>query len=147
MAVVHVSPEIRYRSETGRFLAECDGAAAAAVQAVGERGARMAKRLAPSSSFPEPRGGKLRPGISFYMTGGMVGVIASTARHTLAIERGASAHQIGAPGQLLANKQKDWGPRIGPVNHPGNDAQPFLKPAYAMIRSRMIDVMRDFYPG
>lgn len=147
MAVLHVSPEIRYRDESGRFLADCDAAGTAAVQAVVDEGVSIARRLAPDSPFPDPRGPDITSGLEGVMTGPMTGHVVSRARHTLAQERGASAHSIGAPGQLLGNRAKGWGPVRGPVRHPGNAPQPFMGPMYAILRKKMIDVMRQFYPG
>lgn len=148
MAGLLISPEIRYRDSSGQFLAECDGAAAAAVEAMGEEGVNIARALAPVGDEPDERSVPIVAGIEFYMTGATSGVVVSKARHSLAQERGARAHEIGRPGQML------WNPHStppfaarGPVSHPGNQPQPFMRPMYGVIRRKMVEIMARFYPG
>ncbi len=146
MGAIHVSPEIRYRDRSGQFLAECDGAAAEAVKATGEEGKSIAMAMAPVGSEPDERDIPIVAGLEFYMTGATSGVIVSKSGHSLPQEFGAGPHSIGAPGQYLHNPFNQFSAR-GPVQHPGNPAQPFLRPAYNVIRRKMTEIMARFYPG
>ena len=67
-------------------------------------------------------------------------------------EHGASAHQIGAPGQLLSNFEgrRQAGPTQGrpffargPVRHPGMAARPFIGPTFDAAEGRASEAMRD----
>lgn len=146
MAGLLISPEIRYRDESGRFLAECDGAGAAAVEATGREGRAIAMALAPVGTEPDERSVPIVAGIDFYMTGAMSGVVVSRARHSLPQEHGAAPHSIGRPGQFLHNPYNQFSAK-GPVQHPGNAAQPYMRPMYNVIRRKMIEIMARFYPG
>lgn len=146
MSNVVVSPEVRYRSDLGRFLAHCDEAGLAAVQATVEEGEKLAKQLAPSGAFEDDRGPTIRDSIEPVLAG-KVGFVVARARHAMAQEKGARPHQIGTAGQILASEARGFGPRRGPVNHPGNPPQPYMGPMYAILKRKMISIMSRYYPG
>jgi hypothetical protein len=141
-----ISQEVIYRSELGRFLAACDEAATESVVKTLELGEKVAKGFAPIGAY-DPRGDKIIDSFDIIMLSSRSGVIANSSGHALAQEKGAGPHMIGRDGQILYNPVKKWGPRRAPVWHPGNPPQPFLEPAYAVVRGRMIEIMKEAYPG
>ena len=145
MAGLVISPEIRYRDTSGQFLAECDAAGVEAIAAVGEEGATLAQAIAPRGAVEDPRTESIVDSIEFEQHG-MSGRIIAQARHAAAQELGAGPHPIGQPGQHLSNRATGWYGR-GVVSHPGNPPQPYLRPAYEILRGKMIQIMSKFYPG
>jgi hypothetical protein len=93
------------------------------------------------------------------MYGRTKGEWGSSARHALAIEHGAAPHDIPANVRFYWDKvgrmwmppevyQRVTGfPGADPIHHPGNAAQPFLRPAYEQVMAGMGARMRRFYPG
>jgi hypothetical protein len=147
MGFIEVSPRVQYRSELGRFATACDEAAYASVRRLVDMGARLARMYAPQGET-----GELRSRIRA-VEQGKQGYWVSEAPHSMAVERGSRGpYEIGAEGQKLHNprdtsrKPKGFAAR-GPVTHPGIDPQPFMEPAYAEVRAKMIEVMREEYPG
>lgn len=146
MARMLISPQVRYRSESGRFLANCDQAGTAAVTEAVEEGAKLARVLAPVGAPDKRDELKLRAGIEGVLTGPMDGHVISRARVSKIVEEGSAAHSIGAPGQTLYNPYKFFGPRSGPVSHPGTTANPFMRPSFAALRGKLAGIMRKHYP-
>lgn len=143
---MEVSPEVRFRSNLGRFMAACKAAKTRSVRRCIELGADRARVLAPEGEFEDARGPTLRESIEPVMLSDSHGVFVARARHAMAIERGAGPHQIGTEGQILADLEKPFGPVRGPVDHPGNAPQPYMKPAAEIVKSKQIGIMREEYP-
>lgn len=149
---IAVSSEVIYRDRTGRFLSAVEAGVTAAVRDTIADGAKLSRRLAPSGSKPDPRTPKLKDSIDWYMTGSNSGVWVATARHALAIEYGAGPHPItGSP-----NLQFWWeregrefvpGKGVDRVNHPGNAPQPYLRPAYEVVKHRLLTALDRHIPG
>ncbi len=136
------------RNGFGRFIAECDAAATATVKQSIEEGADLSRTMAPVGHKIDPRTVKLKDSISTKMLSSTSGVWTSTARHSLAIEKGASSHTI--PGEVSFFWEKHWRmwePGPNEIHHPGNAAQPFLRPAYEVISHRIMAIARRNYPG
>jgi hypothetical protein len=79
----------------------------------------------------------------------------SSAPHALPIEKGASPHEITGnpflrfPNRTAARKQAVTGKSAKmivtrSVNHPGNKAQPFLRPAFEIVKGRVTSYMKKY---
>lgn len=145
---VAVSNRVIARDNFGRFIAECKMAATATVKELIEEGTNLSRAMAPASGKPDPRTAPLKASIYGEMLSATSGHWVATARHALPIEFGAGAHQItGWVGFFWENAGRQWEPGPNMINHPGNAAQPYLRPAYEVIMSRAISVADKHYPG
>lgn len=149
---IAVSSTVVYRDHMGRFLSAVEAGVTAAVRETIEDGAKLSKRLAPSGAKPDPRTQKLKDSIDWYMTGSNSGVWVATARHALPIEFGAGPHLISGSPNLLFwwdREGRYYTPSHGVdvVNHPGNAAQPYLRPAYEITKHRLLTALDRHIPG
>lgn len=158
---VGYSNQVHVRDEFGRFIADIERAATESVKAAIEEGADLSRSLAPSRRRRDPRTVKLKNSISTQMLSRTSGRWLSDARHTLPIELGAAPHDITADVSFYWTKAgrmwfpygspEVWDATGGPGNeiikHPGNTAQPFLRPAYKVISAKLLSIMSRFYPG
>lgn len=134
---VNVSNKVLFQDESGRFMADVNGQARAAVWELTRIMTAMAVNYAPF------RTGELRSSIEGFMTGPLQGEVVARAPHALPQEFGAGPHQIGAPGQPLANPEQGFR-AIGPVNHPGNPATTYMHRAFAMARELAPGIFAKF---
>lgn len=145
---IAVSNRVVARNGLGQFIRECEQAAEATVQQLIEDGAKLSIAMAPEGSKPDPRTIPLKSSITSKMTSRTSGHWQASARHALAIEFGAAPHRIDGSPFL-----RFFWDRIGEdvvfraVNHPGNGAQPYLRPAYEIISGRAMAVAAEKYPG
>lgn len=147
------------RNDIGRFIRECEMAAESTVEDAIEEGARLSRAMAPAGSKPDPRTVPLKESITTRMFGRTRGEWGSSARHALAIEKGAVPHAIPANVRFYWDKLgRMWMPpetylRVtgypgaDPIQHPGNAAQPYLRPAYAQVMANIMSIARKNYPG
>lgn len=135
-----VSNEVSVRDESGRFLAEVEAGAAAAARELTESVAALARVFAPFKR------GVLAGSIQGVMQSATSGVAIATAGHAAAQEKGAGPHPIGAPGQLLSNREEGFAAR-GPVMHPGNRAQRYLTRAGEAVGALSVGILRKNLPG
>lgn len=151
---VAVSGHIVARNDIGQFIAACSKAAEETVRQLIEDGERLSKEMAPVGHKEDLRTVPLREGMFSEMLSRTQGRWGCSSRHALPIEFGAGAHVItGNPflSFYWENAGRNWVPGLfgepDVVQHPGNAAQPFLRPAYAMVREEALAVMRAKYPS
>ena len=159
MGTMAITGTLVARNEFGRFISECEAAATRTVEKAVEQGAELSRAMAPIGHKPDPRTIPLKDSITTVMFSARSGAWGSSARHALAQEQGASAHEItGFLGFYWEEKGKsfvwddprydNWNEEEGAtVHHPGNDAQPFLYPAYRVIAQRLGGIAASEYPG
>jgi hypothetical protein len=159
MAKLTARAEVSYRNNLGQFARAVDRGIAEALNAMAEDGAAMSRRLAPRGTKHDERTLPLAQSITTEETSSRSASWGSSARHALAIERGARAHPIyGNPDLSFwwEEKGKWFVPGaeyyrqpglVSVVNHPGNDAQPYLRPAYQAIWARKEEYFQRYCPN
>ncbi len=150
---IAVSTRVFARSSLGRFIADCKGAGTKTVQELVSDGANMSRDMAPRET------GELAASIAWVMLSATSGAWYATARHALPQEFGGAPHVIrGNPtlhfyweeaGRMWIPAAEFYGqPGLADlVNHPGNAAQPYLRPAYHAIMAKSLSVADRYYPG
>lgn len=146
MAGMSVSNSVIIRDSMGRFIRECDEAATETVKETLKHGERVARAKAPRGKKPDPRTSKLARSIRGYMLSDREGVIVADARHALAQEFGAGPHPITGDLSFYWEREQTWF-RGDRVNHPGNPAHPYLRPAYASMMRKIMIIAAEKYPG
>jgi hypothetical protein len=153
MSEIAVSNRVVSRNRFGRFIADCEQAAGDTAEDLVKMGARLSKERAPTGAKDDLRTIPLKQSIQSRMLSRTSGVWEATARHSLAIEFGAVHHLIVGNPYLqfyweAAGRQ--WVPGLfgepDIVNHPGNEEQPYLRPAYDMVMAQAMAVARQHYP-
>lgn len=151
---VGVSNRVVVRNNFGQFISEIEAAGQATVDDILDEGVALSRDLAPVGAKHDPRTVPLREGFFVQKLGRTSGVWGNFARHALAIERGARPHTIiGKPFMRFywEAERRMWVPGlfgdVDIINHPGNDAQPYLLPAYRTVMHRAMDIARRYYPG
>jgi hypothetical protein len=90
----------------------------------------------------------LKDSISAEMLSRTSGQWKATARHALPQEFGAGPHEItGDVSFFWESEGRMWNPGDNMIHHPGNPAQPYLRPAYKIISGKLLSIMKRFYPG
>lgn len=142
------------RNGFGQFISECEAAASRTVDDILDEGIDLARDLAPVGHKRDPRTVPLKDGFFKNKISRTSGVFGNFARHALAIEKGAKPHPItGAPYLRFywESARRMWVPGLfgtpDVVNHPGNAAQPFLRPAYRVVMKRAMAIAKRNYPG
>lgn len=147
MAGIAVSSHVIARNEMGRFIEDCKLAARQTVEDLVNEGADLSRALAPSGHKVDPRTTKLKASISSTMVSRTHGYWYAEARHAMAQEFGAGPHPIpGNVSFLWEREGRWWIPGTNTINHPGNPAQPYLRPAYQAVAPRAIAVANRYYP-
>jgi hypothetical protein len=151
---VGFSNRVVLRNDFGRFIAECEAAGSRTVDDILDEGVELSRNMAPVGAKHDPRTVPLREGFFTQRLGRTSGVWGNFARHALAIEKGARPHEIvGQPFMRFywESARRMWIPGLmgepDIINHPGNDAQPYLRPAYTIVMRRAMDIARRHYPG
>lgn len=147
MADIAVSGNVVLRDSFGRFIRACEEAAEYTVRDAVEEGARISRDLAPTGGKVDLRTIPLAESIESEVISRTQGRWFATARHALPIEFGAGPH--GIPGEVSffwENEGKWWTPGSNTINHPGNAAQPYLRPAYQAIMNRIMSIAKRYYP-
>jgi hypothetical protein len=149
-----VNNRVIARDRFGRFTDNVKKATSDTVRELVEEGMNLSRSLAPTGTKHDRRTAPLRASLYMVMESRTRGYWGSNARHALAVEHGARPHIIPgnpglkfwweAEGRMWIPAAKYYGiPGLQDfVNHPGNDAQPFLRPAYDEIMRRMHGKMR-----
>lgn len=154
-----VSNRVVARNNIGQFIRECEVAAERTIEKAVREGAALSRTFAPVGHKPDLRTIPLKDSIYTKMFGRTSGEWGAAARHALAQEKGAGPHIIaGDPDLSFFWEAK--GRRFVPasefyhtpglvtiVNHPGNPAHPYLRPAYEIISQRIMAIARGEYPG
>lgn len=151
---VALSGHVVARNSIGRFIEACERAATETVKQLIEDGEQRSRDLAPVGSKDDPRTVTLQAGMFHEMLSRTQGRWGCAARHALPIEFGAAPHVIqGNPwlSFFWESEGRDWIPGLTGepdiVNHPGNAAQPFLRPAFQEVKAEASAVMRAKYPS
>lgn len=147
------------RNNMGRFISECEQAAERTVERLIDDGVEISKELAPVGYKHDPRTVPLKAGFFSQMISRTSGMWGNFARHAMPIEFGAGPHLIkGNPslGFWWMEEGRYWVPAAifyktpglqDVVHHPGNAAQPYLRPAYKEIMGKAMGVAAQEYPG
>lgn len=144
---IGVSNRVVARSSFGRFIAAADRNASATVRDAIEDGANISRALAPVGTKHDYRTIPLKDSIETEMLSSTSGRWVARARHALPVERGAGPHLITKQVKFFwENMGRWWVPGEGFINHPGNRAQPYLRPAYEIVTRRLMDIARRHYP-
>lgn len=155
---VGFSNRVIARNNIGRFAAACSAAGEETVKELVEEGMKTSRSMAPTGHKADPRTTPLRDSFFTQMFSRTSGAWGNFARHALAIEKGARPHPIfGNPalGFFWEAARRRWIPAaiyyhdpgaVDVVNHPGNAAQPFLRPAYDIVSARAMQIARKHYP-
>lgn len=156
---IAASNRVIARNGIGQFIRDCEGAATRTVQRASERGAKLSKTFAPIGHKPDPRTIPLRESIFSEVLGRTSAHWVATARHALPIEFGAGPHDIPgnpalsffweAAGRMWIPASEFYGiPGLQDiVHHPGNAAQPYLRPAYNIVMGQIMSIAKSEYPG
>lgn len=159
MGEIAIAGVVQGRNEFGRFITECEAAATRTVEKAVEQGAELSRQFAPVGHKPDPRTIPLAESITTVMFNAREGAWGSAARHALPQETGASSHPItGFLGFYWEERGKsfvwddpkydNWNEEEGvTIEHPGNDPQPFLYPAYRIITQKLPGIAAREYPG
>lgn len=135
---MEVSTEIRMRDNFGRFLALVEEAGRASAQELVETAADDASELAPVGPARPPKQLARRPKLSSHIHPVMLepkmGVVVATPGHAAAQEKGAAPHPI--PNAFGTGAT---------VMHPGNAAQPYIRPAIRGLRLKAPAILRRYY--
>jgi len=138
MGEINVSSKVLFQDESGRFMADVNGKARAAVWELTRIMAAISVANAPFKT------GRLRSSIEGFMTGPLQGEVVATAPYALPQETGAVPHWIGEPGQDLSNPEEGFGPVKGPVFHPGNPATNYMHKAFRVTRELAPGIFAKF---
>jgi hypothetical protein len=138
-----ISTTVIARNDFGRFVAEMEGRITRGIEDAIEQGAELSRGMAPVGEKPDYRTVPLKDSISTEMKSSTSGVWKSTARHAAPVEFGAGPHLITGQVRFWWDAEgRWWVPGQNFINHPGNRAQPFIRPAYEDIKNRFADIMR-----
>lgn len=159
MGELAISGIVQGRNKFGEYITECEAAATRTVEKAVERGAELSRQFAPVGHKPDLRTIPLKDSITTVMFNAREGAWGSAARHALPQEKGAAEHDItGFLGFYWEERGKsfvwddpkydNWTEEEGAtISHPGNDAQPFLYPAYRIITQKLPGIAAREYPG
>ncbi len=151
---IAVTGRLAARNNMGQFIAACEKAATATVEDAIDRGEKLSKNFAPTGHKVDRRTVTLEAGMFKEMLSSTQGRWGNFARHALPIELGAGAHAI--MGNPFLHFYWDaagrwWVPGLhgspDVVQHPGNAAQPYLKPAFDIIKGELASIAAQNYPG
>lgn len=147
MSSAAVTNKVIARDSIGRFIAECEAGGEAMMEAMMNDGVKLSRAMAPKGHKDDPRTSRLVDSIDGTFDANSAQWWAD-ARHALAQELGAAPHQISGWVNFFWEKEgRDWEPGPNRINHPGNPAHPFLRPAYESIMSRWMNYARKYFPG
>jgi hypothetical protein len=146
MGDIAVSNKVIARDEFGRFISECKIAGENTMRDIAEKGADLSRQLAPKGHKPDPRTRRLVEAITSSYTATTAHWEAD-ARHAIAQEQGAGPHEISGNVSFFWEKMgRMWRPGKNMIQHPGNRAQPYLRPAYQIMMATWMDYARRYYP-
>ena len=159
MGEMAITGTVQARNKFGEYITECEAAATRTVEKAVERGAELSRQFAPIGHKPDLRTIPLAESITTVMFSARSGSWGSGARHALPQEMGATSHPItGFLGFYWEERGKsfvwddpeydNWTEEEGAtIEHPGNDPQPFLYPAYRIITQKLPGIAAREYPG
>lgn len=152
-----VSNRVIARNGIGRFIGECEGAATKTVTKAAKRGAKLSKAYAPVGHKHDKRTIPLTESIDWRLLSRTAAEWFASARHAMPQEFGAGPHPIEGnlrffweeQGRMFVPASEFYGvPGMTTiVNHPGNPAHPYLRPAYEDVMAQFMQIARSEYPG
>ena len=149
-----VTTTVYSRNGIGQFKASLTGKAERTVQEAIKKGADRSRALAPVGPKADARTLPLKASIYSEMVSRTAGRWGSSARHAASVEFGAGPHTIsGSPALSFfwESEGRQWIPAEAYyhtpglpdlINHPGNPAQPFLRPAYREVSRELVAIAR-----
>jgi hypothetical protein len=145
---IGVSNTVVMRDQFGRFRQQLIDAAEPTITELVTEGAKESIRLAPSGSKVDPRTSKLKASIRPVVFSRTSGAWIASARHALPVEYGAGPHPITGYVLFFWDKMnRMWNPGPNMIQHPGNRAQPYLRPAYDIMAGRAMSIVKKHYGG
>lgn len=144
---VAVSNRVVLRNNFGQFIRDCENGTGEAIKEAVIEGAALSRQLAPVGHKADHRTIPLKDSIEPVVVSRTQGFWQASGRQALPQELGAGPHSI--PGNVRffwEEEGKWWTPGSNVINHPGNAAQPYLRPAHRQIMRRMLDIMKKYYP-
>lgn len=145
---MEVSNRVIVRNNMGTFIRDVEGAATATITDALNEGVAVAQVEAPHGHRADTRTAKISASFYTRILGRTSGVFGNSARHALYQEKGTGAHPI--PGNVSffwEKKWRMWEPGDNEIQHPGNPAHPFLRPAYKRVMGRIVAIAKRHYPG
>jgi hypothetical protein len=149
---IATSNQVIVRNNMGRFISELEAAGGATVDDMLKEGAALSRALAPRGKKPTRRGDiPIADSIFIRKISRTAGVWGSASKHALPQETGSKRHDIpGNPGLRFwwERKGRMFEPakgKITVVDHPGNPAHPFLRPAYERVFGGWMKFARKNY--
>lgn len=134
------------RDSFGRFVSAIKAGGAEMMADMARDGADLSRAYAPKGGKPDARTPRIVDSI-FEQHTSTTAQWGSTARHALPQETGGVPHlQRGDVSFFWEREGRRWRPGQNMINHPGNPAQPYLRPAYENIMARWMDYARRHFP-
>lgn len=137
----------------GQFAADCAAAAGETIAQAIIEGAEISRARAPEGSKPDPRFPMgLKASIVPVQISRTQGYWGSAAPYALHVEKGTSRHPQTIKVSFFWEKMgrewdaREWWPGQE-IDHPATAAQPYLEPAYEIMRRRILKIMDQKYPG
>ncbi|MBA3240088.1 MAG: hypothetical protein H0T60_02585 [Acidobacteria bacterium] len=152
-----VSNEVSLRNSFGQFRSAMTKAGEDTLKDLLEAGANESRNLAPVGHKEDKRTAKIKDSIRTIVYPGNTGAWYSTARHAASQEYGARPHVIRGDPHLRFFWEKHWRMfvpseeyynmpgMVTEVEHPGNPARPFLRPAYEIVTKRVMKIAKKNY--
>lgn len=146
MARVPLTMTVTHRNRWGQFAAHYEHAGEQAVKDAIDEGARISRSMAPVGTKHDPRTIPLRESIDPVMDTRTRGGWVARARHARVVEFGSRPHPITAMVRFFwESAGRMWTPGEGWINHPGTQPQPYMRPAFEIIKRKMSDIARRNY--
>lgn len=137
-----MSGTVVLRDEMGRFVSHLERGGQDMLAEMAKDGANISRALAPQGHKPDQRTPRIVDSITSSVQGNQARW-GSSARHALAQEFGARPHPITAEVEFFWEKHwRMWKPGPGEIDHPGNPAHPYLRPAYDEVMARWPEYAR-----
>lgn len=145
---IAVSNRVIARNSMGQFIAACEKGATATVERAIQKGATLSRAMAPKGHKPDPRTIPLAASIKSEMVSATAGHWYADARHALPQELSAAPHEItGRVSFFWEREGRQWHPGDNMIQHPGNPAQPYLRPAYKVVMGEIMAIAAEEFPG
>lgn len=151
MAGAIITTDVTARNSLGRFIKEIEMAGTYTVEDAIADGDRISTIMAPVGSRPDARSTPLKASGFHEMTSATSGRWGNFSGHALFQEKGTGPHTMEGRFKFFwESAGRMWVPGLyGPVdiiNHPGNAAQPFLEPAAKVVKAKLSQIAKRYYP-
>lgn len=150
-----VTNQVIVRSNMGRFIADCEGAATKTVMEVADKGSNISRALAPK------RTGRLAASIKPFLVSRTAAVWGTNVDYAMHQEKGTRRHPMSGRVSFFWMKMgRPWypynspeahenigGPGTSVIDHPGNPGVHYLENGYNMIKGAALKIADKHYPG